>query len=105
MKIKKPKRLAAPLKRKVHVNGKVWTYMWAGWGKVCILNPSRTKKWDVTYNETSAINGYDDDAHEARLTPSWVKEFIVENLLQEALKERGDRPNQPNVKRHALQGR
>jgi hypothetical protein len=84
MKIQKPKRLATPLKRKVHVNGKVWTYMWAGWGKVCILNPSRTRKWDVTYNETSAINGYDDDAHEARLTPSWVKEFIVENLLQEA---------------------
>lgn len=84
MKIKKkPKRLASPLKRKVHVGGKVWTYMWAGWGTVCILNPSRTRKWDVPYDKESGIRGHDDD-YEARLTPGWVKAFIEEHLLDEA---------------------
>lgn len=98
----KTKRLAAPLKRKIHVNGMEWTYTWArgeqrrrfvGFssevttlGKVCILNPSRTKKWVVPYDgkQHRREDARGDDRVSVQLTPSWVKAFIEENLLEEA---------------------
>ena len=109
MKIKKrPKRLAAPLKRKVHVNGQEWTYSWAkgkttyGYkivgkfrtlttettyhGKVCILNPSKTKKWLVDYDGEPHRwdHASNDDYICFHLKPSWVKSYIEKNLVNEA---------------------
>lgn len=98
---KKKKRLAAPLPRKLHIDGKVWTYKPGtcnSWSKTVVLNPERTKKWLVPiqdlhpdydedwYEEDYLKGDYDDDSEVAfakkfAITPSLVKEHIIKNII------------------------
>jgi len=98
---KKKKRLATPLPRKLHIDGKVWTYKPGtcnSWSSTVVLNPERTKKWripirelhpdypDLNDTEWYADGDYDDDeevafAKKFEITPSLVKEHIIKNII------------------------
>lgn len=96
---KKKKRLATPLPRKLHIDGKVWTYRpgtCSSWTSTVVLNPERTKKWRIPIGALHP--DYDTDWYDASdcdddeevafakkfmITPSLVKEYIIKNIKDE----------------------
>ena len=94
---KKKKRLATPLPRRLHIDGKVWTYKpgtCSSWSSTVVLNPERTKKWLIPirelhpdYDSDWYDEEYDDDeevafAKKFAITPSLVKEHIIKNIIR-----------------------
>lgn len=90
---RKRKRLASPLQRKVHIDGKEWTY--SPGHTTFILNPARDNKisvrqidffpgltWDTL--ERAEDKGY---AHQFAVTPSVIKEWIETKMLGKVFKE------------------
>jgi len=73
---KKRKRLASPLRRKVHLRGREWTWDASSGTHVAILNPERTRKWDVPIEE---IGTYAHDFGTVA-TPGEVKAYIENHL-------------------------
>lgn len=90
---RKKKRLASPLRRKVHIDGDEWTY--TPGNTTFILNPARDTKWSVrqidffpgaTWDdiERAEDKGY---SRQFAVMPSLVKEWIETKLLGKVFKE------------------
>ena len=78
---KKPKRKPKPLSRKIHINGRVWTYF-VGKSHVKIRNPECSCDWVASMYRDLGIELPDAwDMKRQPVTPAIVKDFIIKRLI------------------------
>lgn len=94
------KRKLSPFKRKVHINQEEWSYQIrksklgsSGYLRVC--NPSQTKKFQIKLDivgKSGLLDDFEscpeefdgewDEIYSQPITPSFVKEVIIKNIVK-----------------------